>query len=481
MGVVYLAEHTLIGRKAAVKMLHAELSLNEAIVGRFFNEARATTLIKHPGIVEVFDFGRHASGSAYIVMEFLEGESLTARIRRAAPLPAADVVAIGRQIASALGAAHDKGIVHRDLKPDNLFLVPDYEAAGGARVKVLDFGIAKLAVGGDVKTRTGALIGTPMYMSPEQCRDTGDVDLRTDVYALGCILFEAACGRTPFLQEGVVGLISAHVLDDPPRPRSLIPSVPVELEETILRALAKRREDRQASMHQLKAELDGVLGGRSEPGIRPAPLAPVGKEPAATGAAGATIPDHSAGEVARMPPPARRRTMVAVGAVGVALVVAAGSYVVLGRLSMKADMEGKSAIPPPVRGNDAPIVPPAPATEEKPVVPPIAPLVPSTKKVQLTVDSTPSGAKVYRASDGAMLGPTPYRETVDMGDGTAVFQVKLPGYQTARVELSRSRDGAFTAVLVKASVRKPGPDKPASDQPSKPPQNPADYDPFSEK
>src|SRR5688572_7543018 len=165
MGFVYLAEHVLIGRKAAIKLLHPELSSNQEIVGRFFNEARSTALIKHPGIVEIFDFGYHPSGAAFIVMEFLEGTTLASRIRRP-PRPLVDeTLVIARQIATALGAAHRQGIVHRDVKPDNIFLLPDSNAIGGVRVKVLDFGIAKLA--GDLMpangmhTRTGLLLGTP--------------------------------------------------------------------------------------------------------------------------------------------------------------------------------------------------------------------------------------------------------------------------------------------------------------------------------
>src|SRR3990172_9319923 len=142
MGIVSLAEPPLLGKKAAVKLLLPELSHNTEIVTRFFNEARAATTIKHPGIVDVYDFGYHASGSAYIVMEFLEGETLAARIRRVGRLADADVVRVARQAAGALGAAHGKGIVHRDLKPENMILCADADLAGGERVKILDFGIA---------------------------------------------------------------------------------------------------------------------------------------------------------------------------------------------------------------------------------------------------------------------------------------------------------------------------------------------------
>src|SRR5260221_11603057 len=144
MGVVYVAQHTLIGRRVAIKVLLPEMSVNQDMVNRFFNEARATALIKHPGLVDIFDFGYHSSGCAYIAMELLEGESLKDRLAHGG-LPVATTILVARQIAKAVGAAHDKGIVHRDLKPDNVFLVPDSDMVGGLRVKVLDFGIAKLA------------------------------------------------------------------------------------------------------------------------------------------------------------------------------------------------------------------------------------------------------------------------------------------------------------------------------------------------
>ena len=185
MGIVYTARHPLIGRTAAVKVLLPEFSNDKEVTERFFNEARAATLIKHPGIVDIFDYGYAGDGSAYIVMEFLDGSSLSDRIDAAGQMAERDVFRLCRQAASALSAAHKAGIVHRDLKPDNIFIVPDGEVVGGERIKVLDFGIAKLSgdAGGITKTRTGAVMGSPLYMSPEQCRGAAEVDVRADVYS----------------------------------------------------------------------------------------------------------------------------------------------------------------------------------------------------------------------------------------------------------------------------------------------------------
>ena len=166
MGAVYLAEHPGIGRKVAIKVLRSELDHNPQLLTRFLNEARAANAIRHPNIIEVLDSGTTAKGISYLVMELLEGESLSARIRRLSRLDERSAVEIAMQTASGLGAAHAKGIIHRDLKPDNLFIIPEESDASRERVKILDFGIAKLHVasGDSLKTRTGTLMGTPVYM-----------------------------------------------------------------------------------------------------------------------------------------------------------------------------------------------------------------------------------------------------------------------------------------------------------------------------
>ena len=214
MGAVYLATHPFMGRKAAIKVLRRELAEDPGLVERFMNEARAANAIHHPNIIDIIDVGRLPSGIPYLMMEFLEGESLAQRIA-GQRVDIALAVNIAKQTASALGAAHAKGIVHRDLKPDNLFLVPDGEQQFGSRVKVLDFGIAKLRgelSGSGAKTQSGSVMGTPPYMSPEQCRGiTDEIDHRTDVYALGIILYEMLTGAPPFVSEGWGEVVLLHV------------------------------------------------------------------------------------------------------------------------------------------------------------------------------------------------------------------------------------------------------------------------------
>ena len=342
MGTVYEAEHALIGRRAAIKVLHASYSQNQDIVERFFNEARAATAVAAPGIIQIFDFGYHPSGVAYIVMEYLDGEPLDARLRRLGRLPVEQAARICRQVAIALSAAHRRGIVHRDLKPENIVLIEDPEVPGGERVKVLDFGIAKLA--GDegvprTATRTGAVLGTPDYMSPEQCRGAGSVpiDHRADIYSLGCILFALVTGRPPFSGEGSGDLIVAHICHDPTPPSRRVPGLPAELDAVVLRCLAKQPSDRFASMTELAEALSALQRAATMSGSAPHPmpsllpphLAPTQAIPTPAASAG-TITGASAEVEAAAPPSTHRRGLVIAGiataivAIGVTIIVMAG-------------------------------------------------------------------------------------------------------------------------------------------------------------
>ena len=259
MGTVYRAEHTLIGKLAAVKVLHPELCTNADIVNRFLNEAKATTTIKHPGIVEVFDFGHMPSGHAYLTMEFLEGMSLARRCKTRGKMTEGEAAILLRSVCSALQAAHNKGIVHRDLKPDNIFLVTDPDSPTGERPKILDFGIAKLTdVGLAGATKTGAVMGTPTYMSPEQCRGTGIVDLRADLYSLGCILYELVSGKPPFTNLGAGELIGAHLYIDPVSPRGQVPDLTAETEALIMSLLSKDPAGRPQTARELAQRLTSV-------------------------------------------------------------------------------------------------------------------------------------------------------------------------------------------------------------------------------
>src|SRR5579872_1434056 len=263
MGAVYLAEHPVIGRQVAIKMLHISLARDQEIVGRFFNEARAIHTIGHPNIVEILDFGQTPDGQPYFIMEYLSGESMNDRIARG-PVPPEEALEIADQMCRALSAAHAKGIVHRDLKPHNVHLGTGLD--GKLMIKLLDFGVAKIlgateTGGQSVKTRTGSLMGTPLYMSPEQCRGSGTVDHRTDIYSLGVMIFEMLAGRPPFTAEGVGELFTKHMLEPPPSLTDFAPDVPPGLAAAVMKSLAKNLEQRFATMEDFRLALKNGARG----------------------------------------------------------------------------------------------------------------------------------------------------------------------------------------------------------------------------
>ena len=273
MGVVYLAEHPVLRRRVAVKLLKRQYLESPSLVTRFVNEARAAAAIHHPNVIEVIDVGMVEDEIPYIMMEFLEGEPLSRRLTRER-IGVGKAVDIAIQAARAVSASHAIEIVHRDLKPENLFLVPDPMSPGGERVKVLDFGIAKLRPdwgGSDgPKTRTGVILGTPAYMSPEQCRGLNDeVDGSTDVYALGCILFEMLCGRAPYISPGWGDVLMMHMSDEIPVPSAENSRVPPGIDQVVKTALAKKKTDRFASMRDMHRALAQARNGVQD---TPAPM-----------------------------------------------------------------------------------------------------------------------------------------------------------------------------------------------------------------
>jgi serine/threonine-protein kinase len=229
----------MLDRAVALKVLDPSYAANADVLQRFVVEARAAARVRHPGVVAVHDLGHAETAfgtAAYIAMEVLDGESVTQRLERCGSMPAPTVIVLGRQIASAVAAAHRAKVLHRDLKPDNLFLVEDPAVPSGERIKVLDFGLAKIDAG---LTHGKIVFGTPHYMSPEQCKSTGDVDHRSDIYALGCILFELLCGRPPF--DGSYHEVMKQHLEETPRRASTLSShwVPPVLDQLIATMLDK--------------------------------------------------------------------------------------------------------------------------------------------------------------------------------------------------------------------------------------------------
>jgi serine/threonine protein kinase/class 3 adenylate cyclase len=276
MGAVYRAVHPEIGKVVAIKVLRAELARDGDAVGRFFDEARAVNAIRHEGIVDIFDFGKRTDGIVYYVMEHLPGEDLARVMAREGRLAGARAVSIVRQVCGPLGAAHRRGIVHRDLKPQNLFLMP---RGGEERVKVLDFGIAKLSRDSPARpdTTEGVVLGTVQYMSPEQARAEA-VDGRTDVYALGCILYELLTGSLPLPAKNAVAALARLATDkiEAPSLRAPEAGIPPALDAAVLRALAKDPSERFSETEELADALAAIdLSGMPYAATRPAVSEPV--------------------------------------------------------------------------------------------------------------------------------------------------------------------------------------------------------------
>ena len=256
MGAVYEAEHQVINRTVAVKLLHARHAENSVMAERFLREAKTASAIEHPNIVEIQDVGRADDGAIYIVMEKLEGRSLGDLLKEEGALSPKRGVEIAREVLAGLAAAHSRGIVHRDLKPDNIFLVPR-EGASCPQVKILDFGISKFTDDEELTlTATDASLGTPVYMSPEQLRNAKDTDTRTDIWAVGVILYQMLTCSLPFVGSNRNELAVKILLEPPPLLNEVAPHLPMDLVSIVEQALSKSREDRLPSAEAFREELE---------------------------------------------------------------------------------------------------------------------------------------------------------------------------------------------------------------------------------
>jgi serine/threonine-protein kinase len=261
MGVVYSGIHPLLGRKVAIKVLSQQMARRTEATARFLQEARAASTLHHQNIVDVFAFGELPDGRYYQVMELLEGESLRSILNRRGPVSRRQARTIIAGVLSGLGAAHRRGVVHRDIKPDNVFICGPLDGPlAPGDIKILDFGLAKRESGADIsiKTRTGVTMGTPAYMSPEQCRGIAAIDARTDIYATGVLLFEMIAGRTPFQSESAFDLMVMQINVKPPRLARLTGrSEP--LEAVIMKALEKRPDGRYGTATDMLAAIDAAV------------------------------------------------------------------------------------------------------------------------------------------------------------------------------------------------------------------------------
>jgi len=485
-------------------------------------------MIGHPGIVYVMDVGRLDSGNPYILMEHLEGESLARRVKRGI-LDVPSALAMVRQMADALAAAHDKGIVHRDLKPGNIFLVTD--AAEVDRVKILDFGIAKLLTSNEnaVATRTDMLMGTPMYMSPEQCDGARGLDHRSDLYSLGCILFELVCGRPPFNDPGAGTVIAAHLMLPPPAPHTFNAQIPPELEDMILRLLAKSPKERFQHARELITAIDVMMLDMgierqsmrmmavSPPSERMARLerlenvTPPSSAPVLTRPPAVTEPpvpvypsmttQLGSGENVGMPALSRPRRRLWGILLGMSLALAA-TFVMLPWLggddqtetrdtsAQPAGTSGAGAAAQP--GPNQPNQPSQPSqNDQQPAAPGAAAgtdhpgtATPASASVAIEIASRPDEAAVYHGKK--LVGRTPYRGTYPVAAEPLVFEVSKSGYQDQVVEILPDRDRKQTVELTRkrarSEARATSPEKPPARRPdSRPrlrPEEGGPIDPF---
>jgi serine/threonine protein kinase len=504
MGVVYLAAHTFLERKAAVKVLLPAFSNDQEVVNRFVNEAKAATVIHHPGIVQVFDFGKLPDGRAYLVMEFLEGESLDQRLKRLGRLSVLDALRITHHCASALAAAHQAGIVHRDLKPENIFLVPDPQIDGGERAKILDFGIAKLTDDqhrGSVKTRTGSVMGTPTYMAPEQCLGAGEVDHRADIYALACVMFHLLCGRPPFVYQGVGELLVAHVREPAPWARSINPEVPAAVDAALQRALVKEPNQRFASMAEFAAALSALAGHArtgswSEiPGVPaaaspympspgsypgPGPYPGTGSYPGTSGSYPGTNNTGSQPGTGSAPRMVTGSTIGAAAAQNLthgtlpgsgrkrAMIIAVAAATTTAALGILLAVVSQGDPPPAKDPGDIPVLEPlqqggtqgkaTPPEQQTPTVtiepePPKPEQPPPVQPIEVEVTSEPAGAQIFAQGSDDPLGVTPYTYEAPPSDGQITLRLELQGYKTAEISFRGDRNGMAQLALQKESRR----------------------------
>jgi serine/threonine-protein kinase len=388
MGTVYEAEHVVLHKGVAVKVLREKYADRPSVAKRLVQEAQLASAIRHDHIIDITDSGRTDDGRTFVVMELIEGQSLAELLRREGALPEGRALAIVRQVAAALAAAHERGIVHRDVKPENVLLgASDF-------AKVVDFGISKTvkAEGDDPEQRltsTGVVMGTPFYMAPEQARGDEEVDHRIDVYALGVILYECLTGEVPFRGANYLGILQKVANEEATPPRALRPELSISeaAEHLVKKAMAKAREDRYQTMAAFEADLQRVIAGK--PIDAPITHAPARKR-------------------------ARRVTPLALAA-GAAVIAAVVAIVVI--------VQSRHPAPPP-------------APRQVVVAPPsnvVVPPPPPAPNVVLHVETTPPGAEVRQGDH--VFGRAPRDLMLPRSSTPVKLTFHLDGYDVASAEV----------------------------------------------
>ncbi|MGO9834638.1 MAG: serine/threonine protein kinase [Polyangiaceae bacterium] len=451
MGIVYAARHKVIGKRVAIKVLRGEMATDSDVNERFLQEARAASAIGNPHIIDISDFGQLPDGSTYFVMEFLDGKSLSQIVSEGTdPIPVPRLCHIAKQMAQGLAAAHAANIVHRDLKPDNVMLIN--RGTEKDFVKILDFGIAKVGGLASKVTRAGSVFGTPHYMSPEQAAGAA-VDHRTDIYALGVILYEMACGKVPFDADNFMGILTQHMYKAPVPIRALVPEVdvPPGLDAIVLKCLTKKPEGRYETMDQLVADLEkldhGVLPDAVQEMMARSGGFNVPADYFRSTAMPAPVPASPVVPIKRWP----LYAVIAAVATGIGVI----GIVVIGK---SASSTASTRPPAPIVATAAPL---ATATTVAPIASATAAvtLAPVSTTREVLVSVAPSDAVITR--DGKDVGPQPVE--LHLADGErASLVIARKGYKSKMVTVdgkearqSFALDSMYGAPAPNAGAAKP--------------------------
>jgi eukaryotic-like serine/threonine-protein kinase len=463
-GAVYRAVHPVIGKTVAIKVLSRRYSSDAEIVSRFVSEARAVNQIGHKNIIDIFAFGVLGDGRRYYVMELLDGVTLDRHLERLGRLSPGEAIPILHGIARALDAAHAAGIAHRDLKPENVFLA--YDEDRGFEPKLLDFGIAKLFAdpSREHQTRTGVPLGTPYYMSPEQCRGQ-HVDQRTDVYSFGVLTYKLLTGVLPFMSEAFMDVMMMHVSDEPPPMSKRAPGLEA-LDAAVAHMLAKDPAKRPATLGAALEELARAARGAGHEVQVPAnrsgkmrsgdavlssePTLPKGMTPSqfAEIASADTLARATTASIGTPALPGGRRSpRVALYLGGGAVIVALAVWVATRPRHEPPPAASVVAAPqPPVSE-----APPAPTPTK--VAAPAPPPVP--REIELTVESVPKNVDVYLGEE--KLGAAPGPLHLERGTRSVELVLKASGYVSRTIRFTPSANGVVSATLQKvARAPRPG-------------------------
>ena len=442
-GTVFKAFHPVIGKLAAIKVLSRKFSVDPEMVARFVSEARAVNQIRHRNIVDIFAFGQLADGRHYYVMELLDGEPLDARLERERRLSLQDALPILRALARSLDAAHGKGIAHRDLKPENIFLVRDDD--GGAFPKLLDFGIAKL-LGPDESakslTQSGVFMGTPYFMSPEQCRGR-NIDHRTDYYAFGVLAYLILTGEHPITGDDHMTILMGQITETPPPPSEKVPELPAAVDETIAWLMQKDPAHRPPNLLtavralEVAAAHGGVAVARATPSRTFDATTAEGRIPSEVGKRSTAIGDEL--------PPQRSRAVLVIALAGALAAGIVAFGVVRARVGDPA-REPTAAVAPIVATADAQVdvtsPPPSPDAASAPAL------------ITLTFTGAPARTEVL--IDGERIGETP---TVRLrrSERTTTLHLRRTGYQPTNIDVILDGDRTIAVTLKRTPARPPPP------------------------